>query len=55
MSKTDANIEARLGSLITFGGPFGTVTELLFEKKGLVPNYSGYLCQNLERATVTLE
>jgi hypothetical protein len=25
------------GNLITYGGPWGTVPELLFEKKGLIP------------------
>jgi len=26
-----------LGNIITYGGPFGTVPELLFEKKQLIP------------------
>jgi hypothetical protein len=30
----------------TFGGPFGTVPELLFEKKGLIPALQQLLIPN---------
>ncbi|MGA8849765.1 MAG: hypothetical protein WB564_08110 [Dehalococcoidia bacterium] len=31
------NRKLTCGNLITYGGPLGTVPELLFERKGLIP------------------
>ena len=37
LAKANEERERASFAKVTFGGPFGTVPELLFEKKGLVP------------------
>jgi hypothetical protein len=36
IEKTFLEGDRRVLGIVTFGGPFGTVPELLFEKKGLI-------------------
>jgi hypothetical protein len=38
IEKTFLGEERGVPDIVPFGGPFGTVPELLFEKKGLIPS-----------------
>lgn len=45
----------QIGNIITYGGPWGTVPELLFEKRGLMPALQQLLASSPKRPVESMD